>query len=303
VMAQYRELKKSSRLSQNDKQKLDAHLNLLAEVEARLNPSGSTAFSCVKPLEPASLLNNSETDPSDIATKWELFLDLVVLGLSCDRTRIVTLGVHKALGPGPDPEDTTLIGHYHSEDASGGTWHGLAHDWSNENSRRMLRGINSWITENVFAKLIEKMDAVEESEGSTLLDNSLVYWGNELGFNHIAHSVPCLLAGGAQGAIQTGRYLDYIDWQGRSFFAQEDGNVIRGMPHNQFLVTVLKAMGLSPEDYETNGEPGYGSTSVSGPVSGGKSAPRPFGLARWGETQPRAPRDGLSSQHWRVCRK
>ncbi len=226
--------------------------------------TGNSSFSCVKPLEPESLVNNSETDPTDIKNKWEAFLDLVVLALSCDRTRIVTLGVHKALGPGPDPMDSTLAGHYHSEDAGGGTWHGLAHDWSNENARRMLAGINAWIAENVFAKLCEKMDGVEESNGATLLDNSLVYWGNELGFNHIGHSVPCLLAGSAGGTLSTGRYLDYIDWDGKAFFSQEDGNVIKGIPHNRFLVSVLQAMGLSPEDYETEGMMGYGSTSTSG---------------------------------------
>lgn len=191
-------------------------------------------------------------------------MELVALGLACDRTRIVTISVHKALGPGPDPADTTWTGHYHSEDASGGTWHGLAHDFPNENARRMLEGINRWIADEVVATLLQKLDAVGESEGRTLLDNSLVYWGNELGFNHIGHSVPCLLAGGAGGAIRTGRYLDYIDWEGRSYFSQEDGNVIQGIPHNRFLVSVLSAMGLAPEDYERNGQPGYGSTSVNG---------------------------------------
>ncbi len=284
VIEHYRELIKSPRLSAADRQKLEAHINQLAEVEARLNPSQMTSFSCVKPMEPESLVNNTGTDPSDIATKWDLFLDLVVLALSCDRTRIVTLGVHKALGPGPDPDDPTLMGHYHSEDASGGTWHGLAHDWSNENSRRMLRGINSWITENIFARLVEKLDAIEESSGQTLLDNSLLYWGNELGFNHIAYSVPCLLAGGAQGAIQTGRYLDYIDWDGQSYFSQEDGNVIKGIPHNRFLVTAMQAMGLSPEDYEMNDQPGYGSTSVNG--RDGSLWPIDYDLSQVGEPLP-----------------
>jgi hypothetical protein len=191
-----------------------------------------------------------------------LFLDLIVAALVCDRTRIVTIGVHKALGPGPDPNDTALHGHYHSEDASGGTWHGLAHDFGNENSRRMLAGINRWIAEELFAKLVTKLE-VAEGDG-TLLDSSLVYWGNELGFNHIAYSVPCLLAGSAGGFIKPGRYLDYIDWDGHAYFSQEDGNVIRGIPHNRFLVTVLQAMGLSPADYERGGQPGYGSTSTSG---------------------------------------
>jgi hypothetical protein len=267
VIEQYNELRQSPRLSMADKMKLDQHVNLLEEIESKLggggNSGGGATLSCALPMDPESLDNNSSTDPSDITTKWDLFFDVVAAAIACDRTRIVTIGVHKALGPGPDPDDSSLSGHYHSEDASGGTWHGLAHDWDNENSRRMLEGINSWIANELFAKLLEKLD-VQETEDSTILDNSLVYWGNELGFNHIAYSVPCLLAGSAGGFIQPGRYLDYIDWEGRSYFSQEDGNVIEGIPHNRFLVTALQAMGLSPEDYERDGQPGYGSTSVNG---------------------------------------
>ena len=259
VIDQYRSLRDSSRLSGDDKQKVEQYVSLLSEVQARLSPT--QILSCTQPMEPASLENNSGTDPSDITAKWDVYLDLVTAALMCDRTRIVTIGVHKALGPGPDPSNTTLAGHYHSEDASGGTWHGLAHDWGNENSRRMLKGINAWIAGELFAKLLEKLDVVESGD-STLLDNSLVYWGNELGFNHIGYSVPCLLAGSAGGALQTGRYLDYIDWEGRAYFSQEDGNVILGIPHNRFLVSVLQAMGLSPEDYERDGQPGYGSTDT-----------------------------------------
>ncbi len=260
VVEQYKTLRQSPRLSAEDKEKVDQYVNLMAELQAKL--SVKQVLSCTKPAEPQSLENNQETDPSDIQTKWDLHLDLVQAALMCDRTRIVTIGVHKALGPGPDPDDPTLAGHFHSENASGGTWHGLAHDWGNENSRRMLQGINRWVSNEFFAKLLDRLDVAEGER--TLLDNSLVYWGNELGFNHIAYSVPCLLAGSAGGAIQPGRYLDYIDWDGKSFFSQEDGNVIKGIPHNRFLVSVLQAMGLSPEDYERDGQPGYGSTSTSG---------------------------------------
>lgn len=258
VMDQYRSLKQSSRLSAADRVKLDQYVNLMAELQAKL--SVRPTLSCTAPAEPESLGNNENTDASDIVRKWDIMLDLVQAGLMCDRTRIVTLAVHKALGPGPDPADTTLTGHYHSENAAGGTWHGLAHDWGNENSRRMLAGINRWVAGEFFAKLLEKLDVAEGE--STILDNSFVYWGNELGFNHLAYSVPCLTAGSAGGAITTGRYLDYIDWEGHAYFSQEDGNVIRGIPHNQFLVSVLQAMGLSPEDYERNGQPGYGSTDT-----------------------------------------
>ena len=100
------------------------------------------------------MANNTDLNVTDITSKWSLFLDVVAAAVMCDRTRVITIGVHKALGPGPDSADATLVGHYHSEDASGGTWHGLAHDWSNANSRRMLKGINAWVASEVFAKLL-----------------------------------------------------------------------------------------------------------------------------------------------------
>src|SRR5699024_11060613 len=103
----YRTQKASPRLSAEDRAKLEAHVGLLAEVEAKL--STTVKLSCVKPAEPGSLANNSGTDPSDILKKWDLFLDLVVAAIACDRTRVITIGVHKALGPGPDPADTKLV--------------------------------------------------------------------------------------------------------------------------------------------------------------------------------------------------
>jgi hypothetical protein len=263
VYAEYTRLKQNSRLSGADKQLVDRYVTLVSELQAKLSPTGTPMMTCTPPMAPASMANNSNLNTTDITTKWNVFLDIVAAAVMCDRTRIITIGVHKALGPGPDSASSTLVGHYHSEDASGGTWHGLAHDWSNANSRRMLKGINAWVASEVFAKLLAKLD-IPEMGGTTYLDNSLVYWGNELGFNHIAYSVPCLLAGSAGGFIKPGRYIDYIDWDGRAYFAQENGNVIKGIPHNQFLVTALQAMGLAPADYETGGKAGYGSTSVSG---------------------------------------
>jgi hypothetical protein len=265
VRDDYTRLEQSPRLSAADRQLLDQYVTLVTELEAKL--AVKPMMACTPPATPASMANNTKLDPTDITTKWSLMLDILAAGIMCDQTRIVTIAVHKALGPGPDPADTTPTGFYHSEDASGGTWHGLAHDWSNPNSRRMLQGINQWIASEIMAKLLAKLDVAESGGAATYLDNSLVYWGNELGFNHIAYSVPCLLAGGAAGFIKTGRYLDYIDWSGRAYFAQEDGNVIKGIPHNQLLVTILQAMGLGPADYERNGRKGYGSVDTSGKPS------------------------------------
>jgi hypothetical protein len=61
-----------------------------------------------------------------------------------------------------------------------------------------------------------------------------------------------------------GRYIDYIDWNRPVKFHQEDGPVIEGVPYNRLLVTLLQAFGLSPSDYERDGQPGYGSYETSG---------------------------------------
>lgn len=261
VREDYLRLRQNPRLSSADRQLAEGYVNLITELQAKL--STTPLLSCTAPAKPGSLANNVGTDPGDIKRRWDIFLDIIEAAIKCDRTRLITIAMHKALGPGPDPNNAALFGYYHNESDGGGTWHGLAHDFGNPNSRRILKGINAWIANEFLAKLLARLD-VPESNGKTYLDNSLVYWGNELGFNHIAYSVPCLLAGSAGGFLKTGRYLDYVDWNGKLYFDQEDGCVIKGIPHNRLLVTILQAMGLSPADYEVAGRKGYGSTNTNG---------------------------------------
>jgi hypothetical protein len=52
------------------------------------------------------------------------------------------------------------------------------------------------------------MDSIDEGNG-TLLDNSLVVWGRELGSTaHRMERVPLIMAGKAGGSLVTGRFLD-----------------------------------------------------------------------------------------------
>ncbi len=155
-----------------------------------------------------------------------------------------------------------MAGYYHGRDDPG-SWHGDAHSWGDPSADRNMLQLNRWIANDIFAKLLERLD-VPEAQGRTFLDNSVVYWGNEVGFNHINLSVPALLAGSAGGFPRTGRYVDYIDWNGKAYFGQNGGTVIKGIAHNRLLVTLLRSMGLSANDYESQGKPGYGSDSTIG---------------------------------------
>jgi hypothetical protein len=138
--------------------------------------------------------------------------------------------------------------------------------WGDSSADGKVLAINQWIAREVFLRLLEELDVPEGVSGDTYLDNSIVMWGNELGFNHLNWSIPTIIAGGAGGALQTGRYVDYIDWNQPAKFGQQNGAVIEGVPYNRLLVTLLQASGLSPADYEpfNHGEPGYGSISTAG---------------------------------------
>ena len=135
--------------------------------------------------------------------------------LMCDRTRIITIGVHKALGPEPRLDEHRAA---RLLPLRGREWRHLARPRARlrrtSNSRRLLKGINAWIASEVFAKLLAKLD-VPEMGGTTYLDNSLVYWGNELGFNHIGvqRAVP---AGGRRGRLHQAGTLHRLHRLGRT---------------------------------------------------------------------------------------
>lgn len=262
----------STRLGAKDRQILDRHMTFLSELEARLGVVGQA---CARPDESPDIEDRQGVDPAELRLVYEVMVDMIAAAVMCDQTRIATLDMVKAVVPlaGGD------LGYRH-DFGNPGSWHGDAHDvnplvgpgeglnWSSPGPRERLVALNRWIAEDVFGRLVETLD-VEESNGATFLDNSVVLWGNELsaGSWHTNYSLPVLLAGGAGGYLKTGRMVDYSDWANQLttfFFSKDEVSLIRGVPHNRLMVTLMQAMGLRPEDYETNGQPGYGTYALDG---------------------------------------
>jgi hypothetical protein len=95
--------------------------------------------------------------------------------------------------------------------------------------------------------MLDALAAVKEPDGSSMLDSSLILWGNELGAGntHTYKNIPWVIAGSAGGYLKTGRQINYKD-----------------QPHNNLLVSVCQAMGFS--DVTTFGIPGV----CTGPLMG-----------------------------------
>jgi hypothetical protein len=264
VIDDYRAVQESSKLSQADKDALEQHMNFMAELQARLEaPPGA---GCTAPTAPPSVPNQG-VDVSTLRQSYDLMIDIMAAAIRCDLTRIVTLDVYKAIGMSGGEE----AGFEHSCASCQGNpnptdWHRAAHDWDQMDQREKVISINEWIAREIFVPILERLD-VDQGDGTTYLDSSIVLWGNELGMNHLNYSVPTVLAGSGGGYLKTGRYIDYIDWNRSVKFSQHNGMVIEGVPYNRLLVTLLQAFGLSPSDYEVDAGRGYGDTSTVGKPS------------------------------------
>ena len=111
--------------------------------------------------------------------------------------------------------------------------HELSHEPdSNNSARNKLITINNFFATQL-RYLIGKLSEVQEGNG-TMLDNTLIVWGNELGKgnSHSHHPVPIVLAGGAAGYFRMGRNLDVGD-----------------VDINRLLVSTLQYMGLEDESF------------------------------------------------------
>lgn len=178
------------RLGSEDARKLDEYLTSIREVESQLqnmpaDPScGSDAQA---PGEGLSFPDHTKA-----------MLDVIALALRCDATRIVTYSMDYGFGN----KDFTFLG------VGNGKHHNLSHSGSTPEILANHRGIVAWYMEQL-AYFLGKLAEVDEG-GVSLLDQSLVYMGSDVGdgWSHSHADLPVILAGGGGGSLAPGRLVD-----------------------------------------------------------------------------------------------
>ena len=178
------------RLGSDDAMKLDEYLTAVRDVESNLQnqPPKAGCGGAVAP--PGNGL--------DFPTHTQAMLDVLVLALQCDVTRIVTYSMDYGFGN----KDFTFLG------AGNGKHHNLSHSGSTQQILDNHKAIVRFYMDQL-AYFLEKMDGVDEG-GASLLDNSVVYMGSDVGdgWSHSHANLPCILAGGGAGALNPGRLID-----------------------------------------------------------------------------------------------
>lgn len=217
------------RLGAADRGKLDAHLTAIREIEERLDAVGTLPAACEAPTlgAPVDVKKNE-----NIPAIGQLQMDLLVMALTCDLTRVASLMWSHALSGAIH----TWLGHDVDH-------HTISH-FGDATSVERLVAINTWYAGR-FAELIDRLKAVPEGDG-TLFDSTVVVWGSELGKGqpHYCAKIPFVLAGSCGGHFKTGQHLTFD-----------------GASHNDLLVSLMHAMGV---EGETFGDPAY----CSGPLPG-----------------------------------
>ena len=210
------------RLAAPDRARLDAHLTGLSSIEQRLKNS---AKACTPLTMPAKFDHRAMANYPAVG---KVQMDLMLLAHACDLTRVSTFMWANADSWQYYPwigvnEEHHELSHAGDEDAA---------------ATEKLVKINAWHSEQV-KYLLDRLAETDEADGSKMIENSLLLWGNEIGVgnSHTYKNIPWVLAGGAGGYFKTGRFFDFGD-----------------RPHNDLLVSVCNAMGAA--DVTTFGIPG-----------------------------------------------
>ena len=222
----------SGALGSTDRQRLEAHLETVRDLEERLTRTGAVGGeSCSDPVLRAVAKDENGAYP-DVGA---LQIDLLVMALACDLTRVGSLQWSRSVSQ----TRFTWLGINEGH-------HDLSHLGDDDPAAvDKLTRINTWYSQQL-ATLIDKLKAVPEGEG-TLFDNTMILFCNELakGNTHSRKDASYVLAGSAGGALETGRFL------------QVPGDV----PHNDLLVSLLRAYGIADERF---GNPDW----CDGPLTG-----------------------------------
>jgi hypothetical protein len=268
VLASYNSLRQgNSRLSAADRMRLDAHIALLSQLEQSLNAH----VACTAPPKPGDDARNhaSQTSIAESITWGQLFLDVVAMAFACGASRIGTFGFG----------DTSALSNY-----TGTDWHhDVAHQWYLDAQQALLKQSYQNVFEHMLVYLAAKLDQMQDVDGQTVLDNSLLVWSQECAMEtHDSHGVPVVTFGGAAGYFNTGIYCDYrnqADTNGALRPYNDTGGAgsaaikgyvsYRGILYEQWLATQLLSMGVATGEFELwkdaqgNSQRGYGTPYVA----------------------------------------
>ncbi len=229
-----------TRLGNEDRAKIGAHLESIRELERQLAPPANPR-ACEAPMVGAKL---DLSKPENYVAHTKLQLDLIATALRCDLTRVVTLELTNA-------GENSFAPDFQGPGARQ-TYHYIAHNASLPDVYQRKLNIDRWYFEQV-AYLARKLNDVPEA-GGTVLDNSAIVTFNGMadGAAHVSYGLPITIVGSCGGYFRTGRAVRFGRWIGGSGAYYKARS---GVSHSRLLATLCHAMDVPVDSF---GDPQHG---------------------------------------------
>jgi hypothetical protein len=170
------------KLGAEDRLRLEAHLTGIRELERRLPlETQAPASTCSVPKKEA---------PTGFFSKALLMADLLATALQCNLTYYASFMHSIGAGDGGRDASLGLTVHHHQ----------ITHAGNQETMQKFTVA-----QMRVFARFLDRLKAANEGGGQSVLYNSVVLLGTELGngTNHNPNNLPYVLAGHAGGRLKT----------------------------------------------------------------------------------------------------
>jgi Protein of unknown function (DUF1552) len=181
-------------LGPQDRGKIDEFTESLRDIERRIQKAEEQSE-----LELPSL-DQPQGVPPSFEEHLELMLDLQLLALQSDLTRVISFMISKEQSARPYPQIGVPEAH-----------HPLSHHGNQPELIERMSKINTYHAQ-LFAGYLKKLRETQDGDG-TLLDHMTILYGSGIS-NSNAHSgdnLPLILMGGGAGRLRGGQHLVYKD--------------------------------------------------------------------------------------------
>ena len=204
VRLELNELKGLSRLSADDRQRLQQHFDAIRDIEGTLADMGQAcaegglATSAIEALS-GGLAFKTNGMIEDVA---KLHLELVALAFACNFNRVATL----QHGDGAD----ATIYDVPSNGDLGWTFHQISHRIQSDSQTGMSPTAEQAHHEIDGLRMQTLAHGLDHFKARGLLDKSFIMWTNQIadGPSHSYRNVPHIIAGDGGGYLKQGAYVD-----------------------------------------------------------------------------------------------
>lgn len=261
-------------LGKSDRDKLSDYLDSVNELQRRVQalapttgtPGMSTMASQVTPggmcqsiaapMDGTYLGRDNSKNVYEYPELLKTMNDLMAFAVQCDLTRVITFMSEIPLNT---QTNFSFVGvessNYHDE---------ITHHGGNPTKLAGMQKVNTFYAEQ-FAYFLSKLSTMQDADGSSVLDNSIIMFTSEFGDgdNHYHYDLPVLVAGAAGGQWKSGRHIAYPSTPDKGSGSVETARR-QDMPLANLYISIMQAFGMDVSTFgSVDGTTPYGTKPLS----------------------------------------